>query len=51
MASVRRNLTEILLEVTSMMIQEICVETVAKYRKKGSWCFKDFFSGKTIKII
>lgn len=36
--AVRKNLTEILLEVTNEEIFDIVKETVAKNRKKGSEC-------------
>lgn len=38
MLAVRKNLTEILLEVTNEEIVDIVKETVAKNRKKGSEC-------------
>lgn len=35
MLSVRKNLTEILLEVTNEQINEIAIETLSKMRSKG----------------
>lgn len=48
MLAVRKNLTEILLEVTNEEIFDIVKENVAKNRKKGSECA--FIVYKIIKI-
>lgn len=57
MLSVRKNLTEILLEVTNEMIEDVANETLSKMRSKGQkfiypfdylLCFIFFCNDKTI---
>lgn len=43
MLAVRKNLTEILLEVTNEEILKVALETVAKAKKKGSQTENGFF--------